>query len=95
MEPVITILALGAIGGLIATANWYIENRDKDETLAKVTVARNIVLGAMGAIGAVATTSPDAFPTEITPMIALLAFSAGGMFEFVMQKGSKNILGRG
>ena len=94
MDPFLVIVLLGALGGSMTFVAWKIETLKAEEPTKPTTywkLVRNLVLGAMSAVGTIAATSPDAFPVAITPLIMVTSFMSGLGGEFLLQKGGKAI----
>lgn len=93
MEPILLLGLVGGIGGLVTSANWYLENKESGQKINPVLVLRNFILGVFGAVSAVTMTNPDVFPPVLTPVLVLLSFTSGLAGEFILQKGTKAITG--
>jgi hypothetical protein len=87
MDAFIGILICGALGGAVTALSWKIEHQSEKVDWYKV--ARNLILGAMSAVGAL--TVIGELQIALTPALAFSAFTAGLSGEFILQKAGKAV----
>lgn len=67
ITPIMIMIAVGAVGGLCRTLEWFLSEENKTTDLSMIMVARNLLFGAVGG---------GLFGTN-----AMTAFAAGCFFE--------------